>query len=286
MYAKSQMESYHEDLMKNIYGNPHSGCLSSEHTSYMIDDVRQEILSYFNTISDEYHVLFTCNATHGVKLVAENFEFQSTHNSMSPGTCFVYLQDNHTSVVGIRAVALEKGVNVRVLNYQESSKETLSLSCEKISNLNNVNHTSNICINGDVMGDLPSNNLFAFPAMSNFSGHKYPLEWISSVQNNGLFSDEFSGKWFVLLDAASFVSTSQLDLNAYNPDFVPISFYKMFGFPTGLGVLLVSARGAKALRKTYFGGGSVSAYSSDTDFHAFRPSLHERYVHSILARLL
>ncbi|XP_028411385.1 molybdenum cofactor sulfurase-like [Dendronephthya gigantea] len=274
LYAKSQMQSYHEDLMKNIYGNPHSSCLSSEETSYMIDDVRQEILSFFNTTSDEYYVLFTSNSTHGIKLVAENFQFHS-----EPRSCFVYLQDNHTSVVGIRAVALEKGVNVKVLNYQESSKETLSAPCKKISNLGKVyNHTANkVSINCDVKEDLPSNNLFAFPAMSNFSGHKYPLEWISSVQNNGLFSDEFSGKWFVLLDAASFVSTSELDLNAYNPDFVPISFYKMFGFPTGLGVLLVSARGAKALSKSYFGGGSVSAYSSDTDFHVFRPSLHDRH---------
>jgi molybdenum cofactor sulfurtransferase len=42
-------------------------------------------------------------------------------------------------------------------------------------------------------------------------------------------------QWYVLLDAAAFVSTTPLNLDVYNPDFVTLSFYKMFGFPTGLG---------------------------------------------------
>jgi len=41
--------------------------------------------------------------------------------------------------------------------------------------------------------------------------------------------------WDVILDAAAFVPTSPLDLSAVRPDFVPVSFYKMFGYPTGLG---------------------------------------------------
>ena len=277
LYARSQLQNYHEDLLKNMYGNPHSSCLSSEKTLYMIEDVRQDILSFFNTTHDDYHVLFTHNATDGIKLVAQNFKFQTANDSMVSNSWFVYLQDNHTSVVGIRAVALEKGANVRTVDYIESSQETLSLQNER-------NRMNNSVINSSMSGDLRENmcfddtlnNLFAFPAMSNFSGKKYPMEWISSVQNNGLFSNKFPGKWFILLDAASFVSTSKLDLSSYHPDFVPISFYKLFGFPTGLGAVLVSVRGGAALGKTYFGGGSVSAYSSDTDFHAFKPSLQDR----------
>ena len=244
----------------------------------MIEDARQEILSFFNTTRDGYHVIFTHNATHAIKLVAENFKFQTVNDSVVSKSWFVYLQDNHTSVVGIRTVALEKGVNVRIVDHQESLQETsITLQSER----NRMNTTID-CMNGDVTKTMRSentpNNLFAFPAMSNFSGKKYPMEWISSVHDKGLFSNEFLGKWFILLDAASFVGTSELDLSSYHPDFVPISFYKLFGFPTGLGALLVSRRGGEALGKTYFGGGSVSAYSSDTDFHAFKPSLQDRYV--------
>jgi selenocysteine lyase/cysteine desulfurase len=68
-------------------------------------------------------------------------------------------------------------------------------------------------------------NLVVFPAMSNFCGKKFPIEkWI-----------EFSRRknFRVLLDAAAFVSTSRLDLGKLSPDFVAISFYKIFGYPTG-----------------------------------------------------
>jgi selenocysteine lyase/cysteine desulfurase len=46
-------------------------------------------------------------------------------------------------------------------------------------------------------------------------------------------------KWKVLLDAAAFVPTRPLDLTATPADFVTVSFYKMLGYPTGLGALLV-----------------------------------------------
>jgi molybdenum cofactor sulfurtransferase len=37
----------------------------------------------------------------------------------------------------------------------------------------------------------------------------------------------------VLLDAASLVPSNRLDLSRWHPDFVAISFYKIFGYPTG-----------------------------------------------------
>ena len=50
------------------------------------------------------------------------------------------------------------------------------------------------------------------------------------------FQNQFGGNWFTVLDAAAFVSTAPLDLGVHKPDFVTLSFYKMFGFPTGLGI--------------------------------------------------
>jgi hypothetical protein len=38
-----------------------------------------------------------------------------------------------------------------------------------------------------------------------------------------------SHRWLVVADAAAYVPTHQLDLSAVQPDFVPISFYKIFG---------------------------------------------------------
>ena len=78
------------------------------------------------------------------------------------------------------------------------------------------------------------------------------------------------------LDAAAFVGTSPLDLSVHQADFVPISFYKIFGFPTGLGALLVNNRLAALLRKTYFGGGTAAAYLAGDDFYVPRESVAER----------
>ena len=95
-----------------------------------------------------------------------------------------------------------------------------------------------------------SRKLFCFSAMSNFNGRKYPLAWINKIHN--LRNDSY-----VLLDAASFVSTNPLNLGKDQPDFVVISFYKMFGFPSGLGALLIKNSSVGVLKKTYFGGGTV-----------------------------
>ena len=78
-------------------------------------------------------------------------------------------------------------------------------------------------------------NLLAFPAQSNFSGVKHPLDLVDRAQRRG---------WDVLLDAAAFVATNRLDLSAVTPDFVTVSFYKMFGYPTGVGCLLVRCASA------------------------------------------
>ena len=71
----------------------------------------------------------------------------------------------------------------------------------------------------------------------------------------------------MLLDAAAYVSTHPLDLAAVKPDFVPVSFYKLFGYPTGLGALIVRKQAVAVLRKVYFGGGSVDYCTAEDAWH-------------------
>ena len=123
--------------------------------------------------------------------------------------------------------------------------------------------------------------LFAYPAMSNFSGTKYPLEWINRIHESkfeikGISTGSSLVKWFTLLDAAAFVATNELDLSVNPADFVTLSFYKIFGYPTGLGALLVRNEVGPILHTVYFGGGTVDAYASDNLFHVPRRNLHER----------
>lgn len=77
--------------------------------------------------------------------------------------------------------------------------------------------------------------LFILPAQSNFSGRKYNLDIVSQVKSYTLSFSRRCEEWYVMVDSASLISTSPLNLYQSYIDFVPVSFYKLFGYPTGLG---------------------------------------------------
>lgn len=112
-----------------------------------------------------------------------------------------------------------------------------------------------------------SQKLFAYPAQSNVTGVKHNLDWISKAQAFG---------WDVLLDAAAFAPTSPLDLSVHQPDFVCLSFYKLFGYPTGIGCLLVKKSKFDLLKKPWFAGGTVTLASASAQAH-FSAKQHERF---------
>ena len=100
--------------------------------------------------------------------------------------------------------------------------------------------------------------LFAYPAQSNFSGVQHPLAWVDRAQAAG---------YDVLLDVAAFVPTNRLDLGTVKPEFVTVSWYKVFGYPTGIGCLL-ARRGALArLRRPWFSGGTIWGVSVQGGWH-------------------
>ena len=56
------------------------------------------------------------------------------------------------------------------------------------------------------------------------------------------------------LDAAAFVPTNRLDLSVTQPDYIALSFDKMFGYPTGIGVLLARRLALEKLHRPWFSG--------------------------------
>jgi selenocysteine lyase/cysteine desulfurase len=106
--------------------------------------------------------------------------------------------------------------------------------------------------------DAGRNNLFAYPAQSNFSGVQHPLGWIEMAKERG---------WDVLLDAAAFVPTNRLDLAQWKPDYVALSFYKMFGYPTGVGALIARWPALDKLHRPWFAGGTIEVASVQADSH-------------------
>ena len=294
--------------MQNVYGNPHSRNPSSQLTTDVIDQVRHRVLEHFHTTAEDYTIIFTSGATGALKLLADSFDWQGKCSGNQCHSHLCYLQQNHTSVIGMREVAAANGAHIiPVLEVDIQPVQTCGVnvnfsSCRSVK-VESAVHENHQTVNGEAthfISKVPSNcptkdgvlatgsdckhyNMFAFPAMCNFSGRKYPLQWVESIQTRSVKSchclcDSNSQSWFVLLDAASYVSSSALDLTSCTADFIPISFYKLFGFPTGLGALLVRNKSAYVLRKCYYGGGSVSATISSERFHVARSSVAERYV--------
>lgn len=187
-----------------------------------------------------------------MKILGECFHYGNQY----PGT-FAYLENNHTSVLGMRNYAK----NVKVIKTSNAFK---ALSDDTIWPSDDLISESNSC--------------FVYPAQCNFSGTKYPLNWISKVQNGALNNlvNQKSKNWYVVLDAASFVASNPLDLSKFKPDFVPISFYKILGYPTGIGALLVKKGSENVLVKNYYGGGTVLMALSSKNVMVPRQVLHDR----------
>lgn len=215
------------------------------------------VLQHFNTTPEEYSVIFTSGCTAALKLVAESFPWRS-HTESQAGSHFCYLTDSHTSVVGMRGLTSSRGVVTQPVSPQELE-----------------NRAKDEAQVEDVICQTP--HLFCYPAQSNFSGRKYPLSHVKGIQARRLYpACAHQGRWFVLLDAASYVSCSPLSLQDCPADFIPISFYKIFGFPTGLGALLVRNDAADILKKTYFGGGTAAAYLSGEDYYVQAANISDR----------
>ena len=75
----------------------------------------------------------------------------------------------------------------------------------------------------------------------------------------------------MILDAAAFCANNRLDLSVHKPEFVPVSFYKLFGYPTGVGCLLVKKSAYPRLHKKWFAGGTILLVSVMADFYALEP---------------
>jgi molybdenum cofactor sulfurtransferase len=247
LYTRSQVDAQAADLRSNLYCNAHSTSPCSIATDRAIEATRARILRFFNAPPGEYSVIFTSGTTGALHLLADAFPW-------TPDSLYAYTRQNHNSVLGVRSVATFQGAQFTSLDvgYDDwSALDTISVPNP---------------------GNPDAFHLFAFPAESNFDGGKLDLGLIEEVQSRT------DGQWRVLLDAAAYIPSNPLDLSVYKPDYVTMSFYKLFGTPTGIGALLVRNAVGEELRKaTYWGGGTVRAAACQKDACLFLPALSSKF---------
>ena len=224
-------------------------------------------------LTGEYACVFLPSATAALKTVGEAFAWSSSSSSGSAGgggssgsSEFRYLRENHNSVLGIRGYAEAKGARAVMMTEEEVESwlddESDSSDDEKSPSSPSREEEEKVL------------SLFAYPALDNFSGVLHPLDWAQRLREKG--RRRTGGKtnkkkrWFTLLDAAAFAPAHSLDLSRHRPDFVSLSFYKIFGLPTGVGALLVRREAFQALSRVYFGGGSTAVATAAPGFNVLK----------------
>ncbi|KAI5245605.1 PLP-dependent transferase [Aureobasidium subglaciale] len=222
-FLSDLIDRVYEDLRSNLYLNPHSDSGPAQAIAQDIDLVRAQILNFFGAKKEDWDVIFVANATAAIKLTAEYFRDYAEETGK--GFWYGYHRDSHTSLVGARELAKVPGNATDEASQcflQDKDIDEWILRVPK-----RVNQV----------------NLLAYP-------------------EGQILSEEeliHSSEIYTLLDAAALTSTSFLDLKdiATSPDFVAVSFYKIFGYPQ-LGALIVQKRSARPLlSRRYFCGGTV-----------------------------
>ena len=235
--ADAQLRAHVQRLRGGCFGNPHSENPTSSASTRLVEEARHAVGRYFHAAADEYAVIFTPNATGACRLVGESYQFRPLSRVRA---------HRGQSQFRERRARVRPGPGRRDQVRRPIAGRLRATEKDVAAALGT----------GGAAGQ--ARGLFAYPAQSNFSGVQHPLAWVDQAQAAG---------YDVLLDAAAFVPASRLDLSAVKPEFVTVSFYKMFGYPTGVGCLLARRDALARLRRPWFSGGTIVGASVQGGWH-------------------
>ena len=131
-----------------------------------------------------------------------------------------------------------------------------------------ITHAMQTILSRHHQPDNTSPALFALTGQSNVSNAKNPLSLIRHAASLG---------YSTLLDAAALAPTSVMSLTDTPVDAMAISFYKMFGFPTGVGALIAKKSFLAQLERPWFAGGTVDVVQAPGTIHTLAGELHEQF---------
>eukprot|EP00887_Chlorella_sp_A99_P005890 scaffold1.g5890.t1 len=293
LYWNSQVKAATHELEAAVYGNPHSVNPSAERSDRGVEAARAALLAHFGASADAYDLVFTRSGTGALHMVGESFPW-------GPRSQFAHSLVNHNSVLGIRSVARAAGAATGAV--AEDEVEAWLADPSASSPLGGARSTEGLApatAGGEAVASQrrlleareegaeleakqPALSLFAFPAYDNYAGQLFPLDWVARVHAKSTANR----RWLVLLDAAAYAPCHPLNLTRTPADFVPLSFSralirpplpcpsppdKLFGYPSGVGALLVRRDAAALLRKQYWGGGATFLATAALDWVAWQP---------------
>ena len=114
--------------------------------------------------SKDYDVVFTASASHALHLLASSYSpVEGEPNDLSR-VHFSFCNHSHTSVVGMRAELRARGATVQSFDRSQVQPAASAAVAEH-----------GTCT-------AAQHHLVAYPAMCNFSGERYPLDWCGRLK--------------------------------------------------------------------------------------------------------
>lgn len=265
----------------SILANPHSTGPAASRTVRGIEEVKKRILKYYCAAPGRfaslenppssfpqvechpgYEILFTSGTTEALKTIAERFPWTQQCDRCGRTSILLYAQNSHSSVVGMRELVLNQGAAFQCYDLERIRNMTkddfASLERRFMTNESGFKNDCRSC------KDKKIRNLLVFSAECNFGG--------SSPDYKSIIATARESGWFTMLDIAKAASTLPIVLREANPDFASMSFYKIFGEPTGLGSLFVKRSSIPLLfesvknKRHYVGGGTVNLLLVEQDY--------------------
>jgi molybdenum cofactor sulfurtransferase len=200
-------------------------------------------------LSSFAQVVFTAGATAALKLVGEAFPW-----SASSSTC-AYLTVNHNSALGIRQQAAAAGAVVKAVQPEQLQQQLRQQQQQRAPVVSDYQEQQQVTYRPQQQEGVYS--LFVAPAECNMSGTRYDCvelfqHWQQQQQQQPAVQDHSPSpqpqqqqqqqqaqaqqqeqQWLLLVDAAKACGSHPPDCSGCDIDMLALSYYKIFGHPTG-----------------------------------------------------
>ena len=224
LHAASQIDAHAELLRARVLGNPHSNSPASLASTEFVERPRRVVREFFNAPEDDYLCVFTANASAALRLVGESYRF-------APGGTFALTADNHNSVNGIREFARRKGAEVVYVPVTAPELRVERAAMSRVLRAAAARRPQPAGLPGPVQ--------LLRRAASPRPRRRGACRRVGRARRRG-----------------GLRAHQPLDVARVRPDFAALSFYKMMGFPTGIGCLLLRRDRLDVLARPWFAGGT------------------------------
>lgn len=239
LYPSSLVKSHYRWLRSSVAGNPHSTSPASLASSAAVEEARSAVLEFFDADPSIYDVVWTSNATGGFRIVGETYNFDSKR--------LLIPRDAHNSLNSLARQCQRSGGQFEFIEF-----DAFSSALSQPDTISRDAYLAQLS-----SGHAGQKGLAFFTGQSNITGVKLDLSLLPQASSLG---------WHVGLDAAALAPSTRISLRRLENavDFMVVSLYKICGFPTGLGALLMKKdRYADMTCKPTFYGGNIIGITMD-----------------------